>query len=353
MFANIKHGIHAALTAYFVIAVLAYVLTGTAHAQTITYVRPSKGQVIDAARIQQNTATTTSALFDWTAFSSATTSVKFLNATGGACACPAGNKCTLEIIYKIVGSTAKTGPFSEIDGIGATVPVFGNTAEDGFEIGTTNISLPYIKLTAETGPFTNVTLGAPIATACFVTFTLTPNAFTYRTRVEGLAGARTLLRANASPVVIGGSDYQIDGFQNVVPYMARVNEDGMLAVGFGAGSPTLPLLANGGGPLTVAASPAAATKVFDFGPPFSALSGLRIENVGTNFVVCAAGKDSNQVSLTNYSFALKAATATNNGTGGVIEIPQFATRFGTDDSKRRVYCVAAAAGSSTVVTMPY
>ncbi len=316
-------------------------------AQTVqpVYTRPSKGTVIQTFSAQQNTAIVTSTVYDWSAFTSASAFFKFAKADGTGCACPAGKKCTMNFSYSVIGSAVKTGPFATLDTFTANFPVTGTAADDVYQLAQTNVAVPFIKFTTSTGAFTNVTDGVPIATACFLTVAVTPVPFTYRVETEGLYPARTPA-PNAAPALSGGIDYLFNAFGTANAEIFRVNEDGVLAVGGGAGSPLLPA-----GTVAVAASPAAATIVYDFGN--TGRSGIRIENVGTNYVRCGAGEASDQTTITRYSFVLKAATGAGDGTGGVIDIPQFATRFGSDNSKRRVYCVAAAAGASSVAVMPY
>jgi hypothetical protein len=330
-------------------------LASNADAQT--YVRPSKGTVLQIFSLPQNTAVTTSQTYDWTSFSATAGSLRFAQANGTtACACPAGNQCTIEFSVKVLGSTVKSGPFYELEGFGATAPVFGNTSFDGFSVGVTNISVPYIQYQMYTGPFTNKTTGLPIATPCHVFYAVTPTPFTFRQLSEGLFSARTILPGNASPVIMGGSDYLFDGYQNTKPYMMRVNEDGALAVTSGAGMPALPTTANYGAPspYTVAASPNPATQVWEFGGATMGMrSGLRLENVGAQPVYCAAGTDSSNVSLTNYAFSLKKPAVAGDGSGGSIDISQFAVRFTSGGDAAKVFCIAPVAGSSSVAVMPY
>lgn len=339
------------------IIALAVLLGITTPALAQTYVRPSKGTVLQIFSLPQNTAVTTSQTYDWTSFSATAGSLRWAQANGTtACACPAGNQCTIEFSIKILGSTVKTGPFYELESSAATAPVFGNTAYDGFTVGLTNISVPYIQYQMYTGAFMNKTTGLPIATPCYTFYAVTPTPFTFRQASDGVYNARTILPGNAAPVILGGSDYIFDGYQNTKPYMVRVNEDGAVAVTGGAGLPILPTTANYGapGPFAVAASPNPATQVWEFaGATMGTRSGLRLENVGNQPVYCAAGTDSSNVSLTNYAFSLKKPATAGDGSGGIIDIPQFATRFASGGDQNKVYCIAPAAGASSVAVMPY
>lgn len=339
------------------IIALAVLLGISSPALAQTYVRPSKGAALSIFSLPQNTGTTTSQTYDWTSFTATAGSLRWAQANGTtACACPAGNQCTISFTVKVLGSTSKTGPFYEIDSAGATAPIFGNTSYDGFTVGLTNVSVPYIQFQMDTGAFMNKTTGMPIATPCHTNYTVTPTPFTFRQASEGLYNARTVLPGNGAPVIFGGSDYMFDGFQNTKPYMARVNEDGAIAVTGGAGMPILPTTANYGapGPFAVAASPNPATQVWEFGGAAMGMrSGLRLENVGAQPVYCAAGTDSSNVSLTNYAFSLKKPAAPGDGSGGTIDISQFAVRFTSGGDAAKVYCIAPAAGASSVAVMPY
>ena len=338
------------------IIALAVLLGISSPALAQTYVRPSKGAALQIFSMPQNTAVTTSQTYDWTSFTATAGSLRWAQTNGTTgCACPAGNQCTYEFVVKVLGSTVKSGPFYEVDSFGATVPISGNTAQDGFTVGLTNVSVPYIQYQMYTGPFLNTTTSTPIATPCNAFYSVTPTPFTFRQASEGLFGARTILPGSSAPVILGGSDYLFDGFQNTKPYTVRVNEDGALAVTGGAGAPILPTTANYGAPspFAVAASPNPATKVWEFGGATMGMrSGLRLENVGARAVYCAAGTDSSNVSLTNYSFSLKAPTAAGDGSGGTIDISQFAVRFASGDAAK-VYCIAPVAGASSVAVMPY
>jgi len=338
------------------IIALAVLLGTTTPALAQTYVRPSKGTALQIFNLPQNTAVTTSQTYDWTSVSATAGSLRWAQANGTTgCACPAGNQCSFEFNVKVLGSTSKTGPFFEIEGFGATVPVSGNTAYDGFTVGLTNVSVPYIQFQMYTGAFTNRTTSTPIATPCYANYTVTPTPFTFRQASEGLFPARTILPGNSSPVILGGSDFVFDGYQNTKPNMLRVNESGVAAVGGGAGIPALVTAGNYGAPspFAVAASPNPATKVFDFGgATMGTRTGIRLENVGNQPVYCAAGTDASSVSLTNYSFSLKKPATAGDGSGGVMDIPQMNVLFASGGSNE-VYCIAPAAGASSVAVMPY
>lgn len=342
----------AAVLCFVLLCLFAY----SAVAQTVqpVYTRPSKGTVIQTFSAPQNTAIVTSSVYDWTAFTSASAFFKFAKADGTGCACPAGKKCTMNFEYGVIGGAVKTGPFATLDSFEADFPVTGTAANDVYQLVQTNVAVPFIKFTAATGAFTNVTDGVPIATPCFLTVTVTPIPFTYRNSVEGLYPARTPA-PNAAPSISGGIDYQFNAYGAAISQIFRVNENGVLAVGGGAGIPILPTAANYGAasPFTVAASPAAATKVFEFGgATFGQRHGVRLENVGAQAVYCAAGDASSSVSLTNYSFSLKKPATAGDGSGGVMDIPQMKVSFGSGDSIR-VYCIAPVAGASSVAVMPY
>jgi hypothetical protein len=341
----------AVLFAFSVLAALA------SPAKAQTYVRPSKGVALQIFSMSQNTAVATSQTYDWTSFTATAGSMRWAQPNGTTgCACPAGNQCTYEFVVKVLGSPAKTGPFYEVDSFGAKVPISGVAAQDGFTVGLTNISVPYIQFQMYTGEFRNQTTSTNIATPCNAFYSVTPTPFTFRQASEGLYNARTILPGNGAPVILGGSDYLFDGFQNTKPYMVRVNEDGALAVTGGAGAPILPTTANYGAPspFAVAASPNPATQVWEFGgATMGTRSGLRLENVGAQPVYCAAGTASSNVSLTNYAFSLKKPAVAGDGSGGTIDISQFSVRFVSSGDATKVYCIAPAAGASSVAVMAY
>ncbi len=337
--------------------ILACLFTYAAVAQTVqpSYTRPSKGVVLTVFNAPQNTAITTTTVYDWSAFTATAPALKFAKSDGTGCACPAGHKCFFTFTYTTEGSAVKTGPFVQLDTFSASFPVSGTASQDAFVIAPTNVALPFVRFSTTAGAFNDTTAGAPIATPCYLTATVTPVPFTYRNIVDGPAPARTQLVSQASPTITGGSDYVFNANGDSTAQIVRVNENGVVAVGGGAGLPILPTGANYGAtsPFTVAASPAAATKVFEFvGATFGLRHGIRLENVGAQPVYCAAGESSGSVSLTNYSFSLKKPAAAGDGSGGTIDIDQMKIAYTTGDSNK-IYCIAPAAGASSVAVMPY
>jgi hypothetical protein len=332
-------------------------LCSDAKAQTVqpSYTRPSKGAVLTVFNAPQNTAITTTTVYDWSAFTATAPAIKFAKADGTGCACPAGHKCFFTFTYTTEGSAVKTGPFVQLDTFSAPFPVSGTAAQDAYVIAPTNAALPFVRFATTAGTFIDVTAAAPIATPCYLTVNVTPIPFTYRNIVDGPAQARTRLVAQTAPTIGGGSDYVQDANGDTTAQSFRVNENGVLAVGGGAGIPILPTAANYGSasPFTVAASPAAATKVWEFaGVTMGYRHGVRLENVGAQAVYCAAGEDSSSVTLTNYAFSLKKPAAAGDGSGGTMDIPQMNVSYANGDSAK-VYCIGPVAGASSVAVMPY
>lgn len=356
---DLKNDIGIAILIVLALGVFTYCAEGTAVAQTVqpVYTRPSKGTVLTTFNAPQNSTATTT-VYDWSAFSSAQPTIKFAKADGTGCACPAGHSCgMLNVVVNTLGSSSKTGPFFLVDSFTAVpgVPVSGVAANDAIPLAQVNIPVPFAQFSASIGNFFDSTTSTPIATPCYMTVTVTPIPFTNRQTVEGGSYNHTVLPGTNQPVIVGGSDYVYNAVGTSTPNNIRVNDNGVLAVGGGAGIPILPTAANYGGasPFSVAASPAAATLVFEFsGSTFGARHGLRLENVGAQPVYCAAGEDSSLVSVTNYAFTLKKPAAAGDGSGGIMDIPQMNVTYANGDSAK-VYCIAPVAGASSVAVMPY
>ena len=88
--------------------VLGYGFCGDAEAQTVqpVYTRPSKGAVLTLINASQATSLVTSPVYDWTAFTAVTATVKFSKADGTACDCPTGaGTCTYAWTYRVSGDS--------------------------------------------------------------------------------------------------------------------------------------------------------------------------------------------------------------------------------------------------------
>lgn len=342
MYTDIKRDFRIAFAA--VVLILAYGFCGDAEAQTTqpVYTRPSKGAVLPLINASQGTALVTSPVYDWTAFTAATATVKWSKADGTACDCPTGaGTCIYEWSYRVSGSTSKTGPFFILSSVGVNIPLQNIANEDGFTLPPENIATPYAQFSAQALSYKDNT-NTPVPTACFLNITTTPIPFTYRTIAEGPTGAGTPIAANSSSVLTAGLDYVVSpaGSNLYTVRTMRVNTDGVLAVGPGSGAPILPATS----PISVAASPGAATLIYT---SVAAQRGVTLQNVGVWPVACAAGTDSASVSTTRYNFVLAAGSVAGDGTGGSYVVEQLPT--GTTNG--RVYCIGNG-GAGSVAIMP-
>lgn len=343
MTTNIKRDFRLVLV--FAALLLGYGFCGDAEAQTTqpVYTRPSKGSVLTILNDPQASPPVTSPVYDWTAFTAVTLTSKFSKADGTACDCPTGpGTCTYTIGVQVNGSTSKTGPFFIIYSIGVGRRLQNIVAEDGSAETVVNISTPYAQFRTEATSYKDNT-NTPVPTACYFNLTATPIPFTYRNIVEGTSPAGTPASKNNPPVLSGGQDYITSAAAGSGFYLnntMRVNAQGVLAVGPGSGTPTLPTTS----PVPVAASPGAATLIYT---SVEAQRGVTLQNVGVWPVVCAAGTNASSVSVTRYSFVLAAGSTAGDGTGGSYVVEQLPT--GTTNG--RVYCVGNG-GAGSVAIMP-
>ena len=320
---------------------LGYGFCGDAEAQTVqpVYTRPSKGAVLTLINASQGTSLVTSPVYDWTAFTAVTATVKFSKADGTACDCPTGaGTCTYAWTYRVSGSTSKTGPFFILSSLGLGLPLQNVAAEDGFTLSPDNISTPYAQFSAQAVSYKDNT-NTNVPTACFLNITITPIPFTYRTVSEGPQNAGAPLAANSSSVISGGLDYveTSTGSQLYTVRTNRVNTTGVLAVGGGSGNPLLPA--------TTPVAVNAATLVYT---ATENQRGVRLQNVGANPALCAAGKDAASVAAGRYSFALAAAATV--GAGGTFTVEQLDTSNSAANGK--VYCLGSG-GATSIAIMPY
>jgi hypothetical protein len=336
---NIKRDFRIAFAVAAII--LAYGFCGEAHAQTTqpVYTRPSKGAVLTILNASQGTPAVTSPVFDWSAFSAATATVKWSKADGTACDCPTGaGTCTYSWTYRVSGSTSKTGPFFILSSLGVNIPLQNIANEDGFTLSPENISTPYAQFSAQAVSYKDNT-NTNVPTACFLNITTTPIPFTYRSIVEGPSSAGTPLPANSSSVISGGLDYVVSpaGSNLYTVRTSRVNTTGVVAVGFGSANPVLP-----------ASTPIAINAATLIYTATENQRGVRLQNVGANPALCAAGENAASVAAGRYSFALAAAATV--GAGGTFTVEQLDTSNSAANGK--VYCLGSG-GATSIAIMPY
>lgn len=320
---------------------IGYGFCADANAQTTqpVYTRPSKGAVLTILNASQGTSAVTSPVFDWSAFTAATTTLKWSKADGTACDCPTGpGTCTYSWTYRVSGSTSKTGPFFILTSLGLNLPLQNIAVEDGFTLVPENISTPYAQFSAQAVSYLDNT-STPVPTACFLNITVTPIPFTYRSASEGVNNAGTPTASNASPVLSGGVDY-VPSPASPSSYTARldrVNATGVVAVGFGSSDPILPA--------TTPVAVNAATLVYT---ATTAQRGVRLQNVGANPALCAAGANAASVAAGRYSFVLAAAATV--GAGGTFDVHQLDTSNSAANGK--VYCLGSG-GATSIAILPY
>lgn len=329
-------------------AIVAAFFPVIATAQVITqpvYTRPAKGAVLTTFNATVSPTTVTTQAFDWTAFSSANISLKLATAAGTRCACPSGvDNCEAAFSFGIKTSTLKTGPFGDAEGFTIQAPIGYNPGSPATEpavlgAGQYNLGDPFVQFTGAFTSYLDKGTGLQVA-GCFLTITVTPIPFTNRQITEGPYRGFVSSISSVNPLMSGGVDYNpLGGSGNgASTNINRVNAQGVVAVGVGTGAPILPATS----PITVAASPGAATLIYT---SVSAQRGVKLQNVGTFPVVCAAGTNAASVSTTRYSFILAAGSVAGDGTGGDYTVEQLPT--GNTDG--RVYCVGNGGGSSVAI----
>jgi hypothetical protein len=339
MHTDIKQDFKIALA--IVALILGYGFCGDAHAQTTqpVYTRPSKGAVLPLINASQGTSAVTSPVYDWSAFSAVTATVKFSKADGTACDCPTGaGTCTYSWTYRVSGSTSKTGPFFILDSLSLGLLLQNVAIEDGFTLAPNNISTPYAQFGAEAVSYKDNT-NTNVPTACFLNITTTPIPFTFRNIAEGPQSAGAPAATNTASVISGGLDYVVSsaGSNLYTVRTARVNTTGVQAVGFGSGNPVLPA--------TTPVAVNAATLVYT---ATENQRGVRLQNVGANPALCAAGASAASVAAGRYSFALAAAATV--GAGGTFDVQQLDTSNSAANGK--VYCLGSG-GATSIAILPY
>lgn len=327
----IKHGIFRSfstdvLAAFAFVALLFTMgICADAQAQVVqpVYIRPSKGQALTLPDFTADGfGFVYGSVYDWSAFDS----IQVYGLMNQACVLGAA-QWTVDIL----GSTTAGGTFNVIKGsfnqTGAKVAVGTN---------------PAFYAVAGLPPFIKLRVSKPGNIAgCTLSITIVPYPISLIQRVQGPKAAESpnIVLESDPPVLVGGIGGPA-GSASAVPKFFRTDGSGYLYVltAPDPGSPSLPATT----PISVAASPAAPTVVFNSGngqPPLSVV----LQNAGTAPVVCAWGPNSNLVSLTRYNFALAASTAANDGTGGKFEINNYT-------SNSLIYCLGNGGASSVAVT---
>lgn len=329
----------------FMALILSYAFCTEANAQTTqpVYTRPSKGAVLQTFSGTVSATIVTSPTFDWTAFSAATISARFANASGNRCSCPSGvDNCLASFTIGYKTSTSKTGPFGDVLNSTVPFPLMYNPSAPVTDplvnsLGVYNINDPYVQFFSAFTAYVDTGTGLPV-TGCFLTITITPIPFTSRVVAEGPAsgGADS---GTVSPVLPGGFDYiPLGGSGSIYSIHAnRVNSTGVVAVGHGSGNPILPA--------TTPVAVNAATLVYTASVN---QRGVRLQNVGANPALCAAGASAASVAAGRYSFALAAAATV--GAGGSFVVEQLDTSNSAANGK--VYCLGSG-GATSIAIMPF
>jgi hypothetical protein len=344
MLADIKRDFMITFAIVGVILTFGFCCDAQAQTTQPVYTRPSKGAVLTTFNATVSATVVTSVTFDWTAFSSANVSVKFATASGTRCACPSGvDNCyaAFQLGYKT--STSKTGPFGDIENSSITLPIGYNptapaTEPAVFAGGQFNIGDPYVQFFTAFTDYKDSVTGNPVA-GCFLTVAITPIPFTGRLLVEGPYTGIVPSTSQINPVMSGGPDYvpPNGGGQGATLYAMRVNATGVVAVGGGSGNPLLPATS----PVAVNAATLVYTATVN-------QRGVRLQNVGANPALCAAGANASSVAAGRYSFALAAAATA--GAGGTFDVTQLDTRNSASNGK--VYCLGSG-GATSIAILPY
>lgn len=332
------------------ITVLAVLTTTAAAAQTVTYVRPSKGKtltVFSNFSLDMALAFQDSAVFDWTAFTAIQIRVSVTN-TPSAC------MNTPRLIVN--GATEPGGVFLQESDPAAQTDVDGTSAVYTYTVG--NLS-PYIKLRIGAMPAIGVL-------SCTATVTVVP--FPVDQTFRSVGGIYTLTDniklVKLNPAIGGGvrlgppstfsGDYNPLSLTAVnTAAFSRFDQNSTMLTTGGTSAPPLTVTA----PQTVGAG--AEVEVFNIGDlatlgqdNYVKPVNVTVENTGATPAFCAfvsvppLGLAIPPVSPINYSFILKAATVAGDGTGGSKTFYSIIRPYAA------VRCITAA-GSTTIAVQPF
>lgn len=331
----------------------------TASAQTVTYVRPSKGKtltVFDKVALNPiiQFQPMYSPVYDWTAFTAIQIRVDVSTAAGNPVDPLTG--CGYQPIINVLGAT-EPGATSFVK---ATDPngsrVFIDTTGFTYTVG--NLS-PYIKISLED----ELAFG-PALPDCTVKVTVVPFPTDQNFRsVGGLYPLNQPVKLTTlNPTIVGGlkdSPSYVPGNPSYEPAYNFYLGDNPLA----SSLQVHPVLLTSGGSTaapprllpTVAVGNAVAVEVFNSTLalntyPFDTPLNVTVENVGTVPALCALVSRGPTgplvVTATDYTFILKASGVAKDGTGGTKTFNSFMRPYSS------IQCITAA-GSTTVAVQPF
>lgn len=306
------------------LCLLAVLVTTTAEAQT--YIRPSKGKVLDVLSVTSAVAAGVdqfTSYLDMTAFSAATISLNYAGTSV--------DNCTLAI--EVQGTTDPTKPvvpgiINDPNSYRIWLPF--SYAPPSFAYNVSNLP-PYIRLRV-------VRLG----TGCVfpIPVQLTPLPFNYRQEVSGSSPANSRREALGYqyelPVVVAGL---------TDPLVSAPATNKQLRVGNGTRVMTRYYAAAGGrgyrsvigSPLTVGTT---STVVYNSNSPVVTLG---FQNQSTQPVYCNVGTGA-APTPTSYLFVLAPSAAPSDGTAPIVQLP-----FSAEKNSGRYNCVVSTGTSKVSV----
>lgn len=352
------------MTKHTLLAVLSAVLVAApVSAQTVTYIRPSKGKALTVASgvsLDAPGAGTTSAVYDWSAFMAAQVRISLFK--NGTTPVASYTDCNCDVEAVTAGAPTPDGVFTAESDFYAqatlTAPLLPSIT---FNLG--NLS-PYVKFTVrpKSGSCTRVTGNTCTATVSVVPFPLDQNV---RVAFGALPTAVAAPTTTISPVQVGGLYRQYNTALGVVntygaPLPMRFDRNSALitTAGYASGNNSIvaPVALNAATPTTVYTVGTLAPSCTDYTIPssnvcFADQNSVTIQNVGTaaaycTFIATTAAPPATAVSTVNYQFVLAGGAVAGDGTGGErtftnIIKPQSA-----------ISCIIAG-GAASIAVMPF
>lgn len=308
----------------FALALFVFSLAAQAQVVQPSYVRPSKGAPInvfpgpEGRGLPANTATTTSAVFDFSAFDAAQISISFRDAGGTSCA---GGFATWALrIYGGPDRAVVTDPLMALplpDPNSVKTQSSALLDDQVYEVG----YLPtYIAISVQTGA-----LVAPFPASCRMMIVMTPKPFANPARAfgDGAVGDPVpplVSGGGPRPLLIGGGDYNPSIYSGKVQLL-KVDNQGRITV-----KPTVstgPLFTEGAFSLVSVSNAGTGTEVFSvatapgIGGTQTYYTG-RIQNVSLQPIVCSVNAVPNAA---RYACAMKPMTGAAAYDGGECILP--------------------------------
>lgn len=325
----------------------------SASAQTVSYVRPSKGKTLTVTPANYTLDIAqpfTSAVYDWTAFSAIQVRVElYLNGTPTTY-----TTCNNLLGVELQGATEPGGAYSRESDPASTF--IYNVSGTSYTYTVGNLS-PYIRVVLNSGAWFP---GPPAPSfGCTAKITVVPVPFDNTTKLSGAQPGQTsglyiFPAEQATPVLSGG--LEVLGFNNFssttdsLPSYARMDSNHAMFTTNGVSAAPLTITA----PVAVGAG--GEVEVFNIGiiapvaandpNAFNQVRSVTVENTGTVAALCsfvATSAPVPVVTAANYSFVLKGAAVAKDGTGGSRTFNNI-TRSGS-----AIKCITAAGSTDIAV----